>query len=74
MKTNIVYIWRYTINEGECGGIVFADTKENAENKIKAKYKNKFSSDPDTDLIVWRMKDDDFFDPENPDVLECYGI
>ena len=59
-------IWRYSINEGEFGGIVFADTFESAETKVRQKY-------DDGEICVWRMEYDDYFDSENPDVLECYG-
>lgn len=62
-----VTIWRYSINEGEYGGVVFADTFESAEAKVKNKYPNK-------EICVWRMINDDYFDKENPDVWECYGI
>ena len=60
-------VWRYSINEGEFGGIVFADTKESAERKVRRKYN-------DGDVCTWQMTNDDYFDRDNPDVLECYGI
>lgn len=62
-----ITIWRYTINNGEIGGIVYADTMEEAEDKVRKKYPNK-------EINVWRMINDDYFDTENPDVWECYGI
>ena len=62
-----IQIWRDSINEGEFGGIVYADTFEAAEAKVKQKY-------PNTDIQVWRVVNDDYFDTENPDVWECYGI
>ena len=58
--------WRYSINDGAYGGIVYAITLEDAE----AKLKNKYNED---DIKVWQMIDDDYFDTNNPDVLECYG-
>lgn len=60
-------IWRYSINEGDFGGIVFADTIESAEKKLKNKYGN-------VEVLVWRILNDDYFDTENPDVWECYGF
>ena len=63
-------IWRYSINEGEYGGIVFADTFEIAEEKVRKKY-NEYK---DEEICVWRILNDDYFDVENPDVWECYGI
>ena len=60
-------VWRYSINEGECGGIVIADTAKSAKEKIKRKYN-------DGEICVWQMKNDDYFDVENPDVWECYGL
>ena len=58
-------IWRYSINIGDFGGIVIADTKELAEQKVKKKY--------NTDKIcVWKMIDDEYFDENNIDVFECY--
>ena len=59
-------IWRYSINEGEYGGIVFANTIELAEEKVRQKYPNK-------EVCVWRIINDDYFDTNNPDVWECYG-
>ena len=65
-------IYRYSINEGDVGGIVFADNKETAEQKVKAKYKDRFNFRSD-ELLVWDVHQDDYYDMENPEVLECYG-
>ena len=59
-------IWRYSINEGDYGGVVFSETKEGAINKVRQKYKN-------GDILVWLMTNDDYFDEQHQDVLECYG-
>lgn len=59
-------IWRYSINEGDYGGIVFADTIESAESKVRQKYNN-------GEICVWLIVNDDYFDTKNPEVLECYG-
>lgn len=62
-----VTIWRYSVNKGEFGGIVFADTIELAEEKVRKKYGNE-------EICMWRIINDDYFDTENPDVWECYGF
>lgn len=63
-------IWRYTING--FGGIVFAETKDEAEEKVTRMYKEEFFIDGE--LCVWNIKDDDYFNSNCPDVWECYGI
>ena len=60
-------LWRYSINIGEHGGIVIADTLEEAKEKVIKAYKL-----GDEELIVWKIKHDDFFDKNNPDVFDCY--
>ena len=60
-------IWRYSINLGDFGGIVIADTAESAEEKVRKKYNVR-------EICVWKMMEDDYFDENNTDVLECYGI
>lgn len=39
-----------------------------ATGKVVKKYKDKKIID------VWTVKNDDFYDEENKDVIECYGI
>ena len=56
-------MWRYT--NYEHGGIVFADTIQEAEAKLKAKYGT-------DDFVVWLWDIDDYCDPDNPDVIDCY--
>ena len=65
-------IWRYSINMGETGGIVIADSKEDAEREIK-KYHEKdiFNLNKD-ELLIWKWHDDDYYDSKNPFVLNCY--
>lgn len=60
-------IWRYSIGYGNYGGIVIAKNMSEATEKVSKKYNTK-------DYCVWAMKIDDYFDEENPDVLECYGL
>ena len=61
-------LWRYSINEGDFGGIVIAETLDKAAEKVTKKYGNKGTID------VWMVKNDDFYDKENKDVIECYGL
>ncbi len=61
-------LWRYSINEGDFGGIVVAETLDKAAEKVIKKYGNKGTID------MWMFKNDDFYDKENKDVIECYGI
>ena len=65
-------LWRYSI-EGEAGGLVIANTKEEAEEKV-VKYHNHNSHNHDNwiSLLVWKLTDDDFYDESNPDVFNCY--
>ena len=58
--------WRYSVNDGSYGGIVYAISLEDAEVKLRNKYN-------EDNIKVWQMIDDDYFDVNNPDVLECYG-
>lgn len=61
-------LWRYSINEGDFGGIVIAETLDKAAEKVTKKYGNKGTID------VWMVKNDDFYDKDNKDVIECYGL
>ena len=65
-------LWRYSVNEGEHGGIVYADTEESAREKVRV-ASNKWKHNIE-ELVVWKMEDDDFFDIEHKDVFDCYGI
>lgn len=59
-------LWRYSINDGEYGGLVIATSEEEAYKKVNKKYGR-------NDFAVWKMSNDDYFDSENADVLEIYG-
>ena len=63
-------LWRYSINDGEHGGIVYSDTKQEAEGKIISAY-NKWNINIKT-FNIWEMLADDFFDIEHKEVFECY--
>jgi len=56
-------IWRYSINEGECGGIVFASSEKSAEEKVREKY-------AEGDISIWKMVDDDGYEKFFPYVCE----
>lgn len=67
-------IWRYTVNEGEAGGIVIANNKEEAERKVKEMYEDyDGSEDIENVIIVWKALLDDYYSKDYPDVLEIYG-
>lgn len=52
------------------GGLVIASSKEEAKEKLIKKYTG---ADRDFDrLIIWHWTNDDYFDEENPDVLDIY--
>lgn len=67
-------IWRYSLNDGECGGIVIASSKEEAELKVREMYGN-WDSTPKSEedmLVVWSVLNDDYYSENYPDVLEIY--
>ena len=61
--------YRYSIS---CmnGGIVMADSKDDAFEKLRSKYGAKLLLHRET--LVWKATDDDYYDPDCPDVYECY--
>ena len=61
-------LWRYSINEGDFGGVVIAENLNEATEKVVKKYKDGKIVD------VWMVKNDDSYDKENKDVIECYGL
>lgn len=66
-------IWRYSVNEGDAGGIVIAENKDEAYEKVFNKYKN-FNRNEKAEIIIWKAKDDDYYDKDYEDVLERYGL
>ena len=69
-------IYRYSINDGVAGGIVFSDTISNARIILKNKYKNDFEiieTDPNV-LKIWKWSEDEYYDKDFLDVVECYGL
>lgn len=67
-------LWRYSINTGELGGVVIADCLEEAYNKVKKKYGELDKHGDKNEIEVWEFKNDDYYDKNNKDVVECYGI
>lgn len=67
-------LWRYSINTGEFGGVVIADCLEEAYNKVQKKYGDKNKYGNKNEIEVWNFLNDDYYDKENKDVVECYGI
>ena len=61
-------LYRYSINEGGFGGIVIANTLDEAVEKVRKKYGSA------NEIAVWEFLNDDYYDEENKDVVECYGI
>lgn len=52
------------------GGIVIAESKEDALMKLITKYGNDRNFEK---VIIWSWANDDYFDEKNPDVLDIYG-
>ena len=65
---NVKNLYRYSINEGDFGGVVIANSLDEATEKVKKKYGNA------EEIAVWEFLNDDYYDRENKDVVECYGI
>lgn len=51
------------------GGLILADSVEDAISKLDKKFKD----EPRTKFLVWLWKNDDCYDEENPDVFDIYG-
>lgn len=64
---NFINVWRWCDDYG--GGLVIADSEDDAREKLAKKY-----DDRDIDkIIIWLWTNDDYFDKQNPDVLDIYG-
>ena len=61
-------LWRYSINYRK-GGIVIAETEEEARYKVIEYYHNQIYV---PDLMVWRIEEDDDYNCDVPGCLECY--
>lgn len=56
--------------DGCTGGLVIAESEKEAMVKLIAKYGNERDVEK---MIIWSWSIDDYFDEENPDVLDIYG-
>lgn len=61
-------LWRYCIGYIR-GGIVVAETEEEAKDKIMEYYQGQVY---EPDLIIWKAEEDDDYNYEVPGCLECY--
>lgn len=50
------------------GGLVIANSLEDAEDKLVKKY-----GEERKDFIIWELTNDDYYDDEHPDVFDIYG-
>lgn len=77
MPNNIyVYdnIYIYDVNHGEYGGIVLANTEEEATKKVKAKYEWCFGDGCESrTLYICKARSSQNYDKDNPRVLEIYS-
>lgn len=65
-------IWRYSLNDEECGGIVIASTQEEAEQKVKEMYEEGDGDSEKNIVQVWKSIWDDNYSKDYPDILEIY--
>ena len=67
-------IWRYVIEDGGAGGIVIANSEQDAKDKLITAYtKHGYGEDFDfSEMIVWMANNDDGYMSDCLDVLECY--
>ena len=75
-------LYRYSYNEGESGGVVIANSEEEAR-ALVAQYLVEFltlslafilgSEYGRPLLLVWRCDIDDYYDNKHPAVINCYG-
>ena len=65
--TNFDNVWRWSDSYG--GGLVIADSMNEAREKLE----RMFGEDRDAkQTIIWPWVKDDYFDKDNPDVLDIY--
>lgn len=67
-------IWRYSVNKDEAGGIVISDSCEDAERKVREKYRDwrGIGKDSEAETEVWEPESDSGYEGSHPDVLEIY--
>lgn len=67
-------LYRYSINIGELGGVVIAGTIDEATEKVRKKYGNVNKYGEVNEIVVWDFFNDDYYDENHKDVVECYGL
>lgn len=66
-------IWRYSLNDGECGGIVIAFSQVEAEQKVLEMYEDwDVDQEEEINIKVWKAILDDYYSKDYPNVLEIY--
>lgn len=63
-------LFRFSIKDGEIGGVVLAGNLNIAKDNLMEKYPD-YSEE---DFVVWAFKYDDYYDEDFPGVIECYGM
>lgn len=69
-QTEVVIVSRlYRWSDDYGGGLVIASSVEEAREKLVARYSryNRTSN-----FVIWKATDDDYYDPDHPDVLDVY--
>lgn len=62
--------FRYSINGGEHGGIIIVTGKEEATKALEQRYDPQYKTG--YEAAVWSVEEDEFYEPDYPEVLECY--
>ena len=60
-------LYRWSDDHG--GGLVIASSVEEAREKLVARYSRYNRTD---NFVIWKATDDDYYDPDHPDVLDVY--
>ena len=61
-------LWRWCDDYG--GGLVIAETKDEAKEKLEKMYGENRNVE---NVVLWRWTSDDYYDEQNPDVLDIYS-
>lgn len=63
-------MWRYSINEGVTGGVIWSLTYEGAMSDLKRMYADYDDEFPNGfNIIIWPLEEDDFYDKRFPSQL-----
>jgi hypothetical protein len=77
-KMILEQLYRYSVrsdsNHYVCGGVVIANSKEDAKSKARDFYvdDSRLKIEKCT-IIAWLATDDDFYNKNSPLVIECYS-